>query len=378
MQMPTRSVPTWRGRGSIARTTQRGRRQSRRHPLAAGLIAVFLAGGLWALSALAANRLAPQVILAVLPTLQTQLDRLGVELSEVSFGALRVSPALTSIELEDVRARLDLNPGDRIELGSAVAIARVDLGLTDLTQVRGHIRASGLEIRLDPADRPTSIPFDRFETASLRIGDLPLGRPQELAGELRSKIRDLFFEGRASGDVEFSGDVVLDIEGETFQAHLYTDRDGDQFRLRFRESDIRAISDDTGMALVPEQIEIVSLYPLRAPIILSLTERARSLALQHEPDDIWMQDAHRHVAWSFLLTEAFGPDFATRVTNAQEQRPGNTPNERAMDYHNNAVGRQLVADRVALGALAERVRSDPRIIRHPDEVDGRNPNQLLR
>jgi hypothetical protein len=338
----------------------------------------LLAGGLWALSAFAANRLAPQLLLAVLPALQTQLEGHGVGLSEVAFGDLRVSPTLTSIELEDVRARLDLNPRDRIELGSQVAIARVDLGLTDLMEVRGQIRASGLEIRLDPADRPKSMPFERFENASLRIGDLPLGRHQELAGDLRSKIRDLFFEGRATGDVEFSGDVLLEIEGESFQAHLYTDREGDQFRLRFRESDIRSISDDTGMALVPEQIEIVSLYPLRAPIILALTERARALALQHEPDDVWMQDAHRHVAWSFLLTDAFGPDFATQVTDAQERRPGNTPNERAMDYHNNAVGRQLVADRVALGTLAERVRSDPRIIRHPDEVDGRNPDQLLR
>jgi hypothetical protein len=132
------------------------------------------------------------------------------------------------------------------------------------------------------------------------------------------------------------------------------------------------------MELVPEQIQIVSRYPLRAPVILALTDQARALATEHAPDDAWLQDAMRHVIWSFLLARTFGPVFAATVTDAQELRPGNTPNERAMDFHNNAVGRRLLSENVPLAALPHRVRLDRDVIRHPDEVEHFGEDRLLR
>ena len=132
------------------------------------------------------------------------------------------------------------------------------------------------------------------------------------------------------------------------------------------------------MGLAPEQVEIVSLYPVRVPVIMLVTDRALDLARRHEPDDFWLRDAHRHVTWSYLLTRHFGPEFAATVTDAQEMRPGNTPNERAMDFHNNAIGRRLFAEEVGLGALPRRVREDPDIIRHPDEVPEFGEERLLR
>jgi len=66
------------------------------------------------------------------------------------------------------------------------------------------------------------------------------------------------------------------------------------------------------------------------------------------------------------------------VTDAQEMRPGNTPNERAMDFHNNAIGRKLFAEGVVIDTLVQRVRKDPDIIRHPDEVDSFGEERLLR
>ena len=222
------------------------------------------------------------------------------------------------------------------------------------------------------------MPFDRFANASATIGDLPLTHPRRAADALRTKLRELFLENQAVGDVDFNGDVMLDVDGAEFVAHLYTDRDGDRFRLRFRASDIQRISDVKGLGLAPEQVEIVSAYPLRTPVIMLLTDQARDQARRYAPDDVWLQDALRHVIWSFLLTRSFGPEFAVKVTDAQEMRPGNTPNERAMDFHNNAVGRRLVADGVAFAALPRRVREDPDIIRHPDEVDGFGESRLLR
>ncbi|HHP7236505.1 MAG TPA: hypothetical protein ACFCUC_17870, partial [Desulfobacterales bacterium] len=140
----------------------------------------------------------------------------------------------------------------------------------------------------------------------------------------------------------------------------------------------QALSDRKNMGLAPEQIEIVSYYPARVPVIMLVTDKANDSARRNEPHDDWLRDAHRHVVWSFLLTRHFGPDFAALVTDAQEMRPGNTPNERAMDFHNNAMGRRLFAEGAGLETLARQVRKHPDIIRHPDEVDAFGEERLLR
>jgi hypothetical protein len=203
-------------------------------------------------------------------------------------------------------------------------------------------------------------------------------KPRQTAQDIRRKLKAFFLENEAVANMKFSGDVKLTVEEVELVAYLYTEQDGDRFRLRLRESDIQELSDRKSMGLAPEQIKIVSHYPLRAPVIMSVTDRAIDLASQHEPNDVWLRDAHRHVTWSFLLTRHFGADFATQVTNAHEKRPGNTPNEHAMDYHNNAIGRRLFADRVAIETIAQRVRKDPDIIRHPDEVALFGEKRLLR
>jgi len=303
---------------------------------------------------------------------------MGIGLSDVAFSRLRISPWLNRLVLSDLQARLDLTPRDRIELRSRVDIATLEVRLTHPLSMRGAIQATGLQVRLDPSDRPPQLPFDRLSNARLALGDLPLGDPRRAVNAIREKMQALFSENHAIGDVEFSGEVILDIEGVAQVANLYTERVGETFKLRFREEDIAAIAQARGMDLVPEQIEIVSLYPLRAPVILVLTDQARALATQHAPEDVWLRDAMQHVIWSFQLTSTFGPEFATTVTDAHELRPGNTPNERAMDFHNNAIGRRFVAESVPLAALPQRVRSDPDVIRHPDEVEHFGEDRLLR
>ncbi len=303
---------------------------------------------------------------------------MGIGLSDVAFSRLRISPWLHRLVLSDLQARLDLTPRDRIELRSRVDIATLEVRLTHPLSMRGAIQATGLQVRLDPSDRPPQLPFDRLSNGRVAIGDLPLGDSRRAANAIREKVQALFSENRAIGDVEFSGEVILDIEGVTQVANLYTERVGEAFKLRFREEDLRAISQARGMDLVPEQIEIVSLYPLRAPVILVLTDQARALATQYAPEDAWLRDAMQHVIWSFQLTSTFGPEFATTVTDAHELRPGNTPNERAMDFHNNAIGRRFVAENVPLAALPQRVRSDPDVIRHPDEVEQFGDDRVLR
>jgi hypothetical protein len=332
----------------------------------------------WLAAWFVASALAPDVARRALPRVVSQVDELDVGLSEVEFGTIRISPRLTRAVLQDFHARFDLDLHDRAQLQSRAAIRELEVRLDRPWALRGSVRATGLDVYLDPADLPRSVPFDRFANAELVVGDLPLTRPRQVVEQLHAKLTELFLENKAVGDVNFTGEVELTVDDAVMTARLYTERVGERFRLRFDESDIQALCDRKRMGLAPEQVAIVSLYPIRLPVILRVTDEARFRARVHEPGDVWLRDAHRHVTWSFLLTERFGPEFAATVTDAQERRPGNTPNERAMDFHNNAIGRRLSADGVDLASLPQRVREDPDIIRHPDEVEAFGQDRLMR
>jgi hypothetical protein len=342
------------------------------------IVIPILLVALWAAIWGGASALTPRLSSTALARMMEVFEKLGIGLEDLSFKTSRVSPLLNRIELGGVSTRFDLDLRDKTRLQSTMDTQAAEVDLGNPFNLRGSVRLSGLEIRLDASDLPSSLPFDHFANAQLSIENLSLMRPRQTAQDLRRKLKALFLENEAVGDVKFSGDVKLTVDEVELTAHLFTEQNGDRFRLRFRKSDIQELSDRKNMGLAPEQIKIISYYPLRAPVIMSATDRARDLARQHEPNDVWLRDAHRHVTWSFLLTQHFGPDFATRVTNAHEKRQGNTPNERAMDYHNNAIGRRLFADGVALDTLAQRVRKDPDIIRHPDEVDAFGEERLLR
>lgn len=62
-------------------------------------------------------------------------------------------------------------------------------------------------------------------------------------------------------------------------------------------------------------------------------------------------DAARHVLWSYHMTDAFGPDIAKAYGDAHERAvDANSPGDRAMDLHNNAVGRFLSLKNLGTGA----------------------------
>jgi hypothetical protein len=164
------------------------------------LILLLLVGSLWALVWSLTNAFVPALAREALPTLQTRLEPIGIGLGDVAFSGLRISPWLNGLVLSDLEARLDLNPRDRIQMRSRLDIATLEVRLTHPFSLRGAIQATGLDVRLDPSDRPSQLPFDRISNARLAIGDLPLGDPRQAANAIRDKLKALFFENRAIGE----------------------------------------------------------------------------------------------------------------------------------------------------------------------------------
>jgi len=326
-----------------------------------GLAAVWAA--LWG----GASALAPGVVRHTMPELL--MHHLGIGLTDVSFSSVHISPWLNRVEVRDFHARIDLNPRDGFPLRSSVDTRTIDVRLRDPFALRGSVHVTGIDVRLDTSDLPRWLPFDGFSNGDLVIMDLPLGQPRRAAREILEGFEELMAENEAEGDVQFNGEVTLKVEGVESIARLYAERRGERFSLRFQDSDIGALAEKLKLNLAPEQLKIVSLYPLRVPAIFLITVQARNRSERYEPRNAWLRDAHRHVTWSFLLTKHFGPEFAMTVTDAQEMKPGNSPEERAMDVQNNAMGRLLFAEGETLNALPRLVREHPDIIRHPGRVN---------
>ena len=330
------------------------------------LIVPIAVAALWGSVWGAASALAPGLVRRMMPVLLSRHRHIG--LTEVSFSSLYISPWLNRLTLRDFHARFYFTPRDDYPLHSLVETRELEVRLRDLRTLRGSVHAEGIAVRLDASDLPPWLPFDSFTDGSLVVTDLPLGRPRQAATEILERLDALVVRNEAVRDVQFGGDVTLTVKGVESTTRLYAERQGDRFRLRFLDSDIGALAEKMQLNLAPEQLDIVSLYPQRVPALLLITVQARDRSREYEPRNSWIRDAHRHVTWSYLLTRHFGPEFAETVTDAQEMKPGNTPSQRAMDIHNNAMGRRLFAEGTTLDALPRLVREHPEIIRHPNEV----------
>jgi len=323
--------------------------------------------GLWGLASLAVPRLADAFLAKTIP----KVERAGIAVDSLTYGDIRVSPSLTGATAEDFSAAFDLTPTDKITLRSTFEAHEMTVRVANPLTMRGHLSAENFELAFHETDRPERLPFDRLTNGFIYIHDLPLLSPRKAIVEIFDGLEELFIENARVGDFEFSGDVMVRVHDLTFPALLYTERRDKQFRLRFSKPDIERLAEAADVDLSDEQIDIVSLYPIRLPSLMEITRQARRFSKEFYPSNAWHRDALRHVSWSFLLTREFGPEFAKEVTDAQETKPGNTPNERAMDYHNNAVGRRFAAEGTELTQLPLLVQSHADVIRHPDEVDTR-------
>ena len=327
---------------------------------------------LWGLASFAVPKLADAMLAYAMPTVQ----RAGIAVDSLNFRDITVSPTLTRASAHQVSAAFGLSPTDNVTLSSTFKAQEISVRLARPTRMRGDLTIENFEISFHETDRPRRLFFDRLTDAYVHIEELPLLSPRSAMLEIFTGFEELFNNNTLLGSFEFRGQAMIRIQDLTMPAELYTERQGDHSRLRFLKADIESLAAAAEIDLSEEQIEICSLFPLRVPSLIEITRQARRLSTQHYSGDRWLQDALRHVAWSYLLTREFGPEFAREVTDAQEAKPGNTPDERSMDFHNNAVGRRFAASDIRLADLPTLIETHPGVIRHPDDVGSHT--ELLR
>jgi hypothetical protein len=221
--------------------------------------------------------------------------------------------------------------------------------------------------------------FHRFENATWReYQPVRLRDAAAIAREILAHTKALFREGEIDEKFDIEGLAHFDLFGIKSQAHLYTATLDGVSTLRFKETDVQSIAQAHNVTLGPEEVTLIAHNPLKMPGVLEITSIAQKTStIARRNDPATPEDAYRHLLWSYLLTERFGPEFAKVVTDAHETVPGNSPDERAMDYHNNAIGRRLATEKVPQSTLLETAKSSPRIIRSPQELSSRDSASLL-
>lgn len=225
-------------------------------------------------------------------------------------------------------------------------------------------------IFIEPEDNSDKRPFGKLNDGYVKSRiPLYLKTPEESARAILTEVKTLFHENKTPLDLEIMVDVLLGIDDKEVKVGLFTVRDDSWTYLKFDDEDIQNAAKEFDLDLAEKEAEIISNYPSKVPAMIKITRDAKRLSkIEKSKDKSFPEDAFRHIYWSYHLTRAIGPELANEITDAHETAPGNTKNERLMDYHNNEVGRNYAAQNVSLEQIKNLVLNSDEIIKHPNEV----------
>lgn len=301
---------------------------------------------------------------------QPELASQGIAIRQFDYGNVSLY-SFKSILVKDINLKFDLEKeiyGKKsfsAEFHSESAIIRL-ANIKDPT-IKLTFREFDLFIQSneDNPDRP----FGKFENAYWK-GEAPirLYGIQESGTLIIERLKALFRENSIPDPVEFEGDAILSLDGNPIKIGVFTQRMDNRTYLLLNKDDILvAAKDFPDVEVSEEEAELISRYPARALHILKITRDAwRISEIKKSENDEFPDDAFKHIYWSYHLSRTFGTDFAQELTDAHETLPNNTPEERQMDFHNNAFGRNLASRDLSVDELERIILTNPDVIRSPD------------
>ncbi len=191
----------------------------------------------------------------------------------------------------------------------------------------------------------------------------PLHAREQIRRILQNVI--LFFQqGRSNMPLTFSGISTFNIAKEAVSTRLTTERIGREYMLVLNRETLIVISRILEEELTDSEVDLFARNPFRAPQLLRIRNDAQLTAkLEHARNPSVPEDSFRHVLWSYLLTRAYGPQFAEKTTDAHELGAiDNTEAERRKDKINNAIGRQYALEHRSREDILSLLMTDPKVI----------------
>ncbi len=328
------------------------------------VLIIIVAAGVYFGSGFIFDHMADRMLPHVLPRLAER----GVNIDNYDFSSINLVPPRT-ITISDVRTSFELDVANlNRKFPASFYAEKVNFHITNLKDPSAFVSCDNFQLYVDRSTDFPGTSFGRFENGFVTLRDpIRLKDPQAGLKLMMQKLSNVFDEKQVDPNVDVRANVTLNVRDKQAQAHLYTVRDENGASLRFEEKDIRNMADTFDIELSDEEVAIIARYPVRAPVIMRITSDAKESSKEaHRRDSSVPEDAYRHVLWSFLLTQKYGPEFAETVTDAHETLPTNTAAERAMDFHNNRVGRNFAQQGVKRERILSLVKNHSDVIRYPD------------
>lgn len=318
----------------------------------------------------AGNYLLTKYSLKYLAELKSKLEAKGLSFETLSYKDITIR-SLRSISINDVDItfKLDKEIYGRKSFHSSFQAEAVIINLLSLREAEITFSLHNFSLHVEPAVSSERKTFGDFEQASFGSTiPINLRKPEASAKLVLLQVENLFQQNRAVG-LSLSGIAKIAIDEERVQLGVKTVEKKDSVYLQFEQADILQAAKIFEIDLAEKEAEVIATHPSLVPDMIRITREARQKSRAYRSKDkSFPEDAFRHVYWSYHLTRALGSAMAQQITDAHETAPGNTANERAMDYHNNEIARSLAKTQLSESQLLKLVLTSDEIIRHPGEV----------
>lgn len=318
-----------------------------------------------------ANYVLKKLAVQAVAELKPRLEQKGIIIENFNYSNVRLnsynSCAITDIDLdfymnkkmygkESFKARFDANS--------------ITVRFADFKNPSFFFTLKNFSVYVEPDENSAKKPFGKLENGYLKSRiPLYLKTPDESARKILAEVKTLFHENKTPFDLEIEVEVLLGIDEKEIKVDLFSERVDSLTYIKFEAEDILKAAAEFDLDLAEKEAEIIADYPSKVPSMIKITRDAKKYSRTEKgKDQTFPEDAYRHIYWSYHLTRELGPELAKEITDAHETAPGNTKNERLMDYHNNEVGRNYANQDISLQELKNKVLISNEIIRHPKDV----------
>jgi Domain of unknown function (DUF6973) len=302
--------------------------------------------------------------------LKSKLKAKGLFIEELSYSGITIR-SLRRLSVNDVilTFKLDKEIYGRESFHSSFRAQNILIKLVSIQEAEITLSLQNFSLRVVPAETTERQTFGEFEQASFSSTiPINLRTPEASAKLVLLQVENLFKQNKAVG-LNLSGIAKITIGDEHVQLRVKTVNKMDSVFLQFEQTDIIQAAKIFDIELAVKEAEVIASQPSLVPDMIRITSEARRKSRAYRnKDKSFPEDAFRHVYWSYHLTRELGVFLAKEITDAHETAPGNTANERAMDYHNNKFARDLAKAKLSEKQLLNLVLSSKEIIRHPDEI----------
>jgi hypothetical protein len=318
-----------------------------------------------------ANHILQKLAVKVVAELKPKLEQKGIMVESFDYSNVQLV-SYNSIAIINTNLDFHLNKKmyGKESFHAQFSASSINIRFADFENPSFFFKLNDFSLYIEPDEENTDKPFGRLNSGFIH-SRIPvyMKNPEESAREILDEIKLLFAESKTPLDIEMHMDVLLGIDDREAEVGLFTERIDNLTYLRFNSADILDAARSFELDLTEKEAEIIARFPSKVPAMIKITRDAKRLSnYEKNMDGSFPEDAYRHVYWSYHLTREFGAELAKEITDAHETAPGNTQNERLMDFHNNELGRKLATGTLSETEIKNLVLKSKDVIRSADEI----------